>query len=384
MNKKVQGAALMFALCLTGQGEESRADSKAHDFYYQQNQQRFVNQPMDARMLGMSGSTTLTQQSALSTAQNPAGLGLMRYGDLSVSYGYNEVSGNTFPGGESVEDQQNIGQVFGASPINPTSDGLPENGNFGMGWWGRDGDWRNDPQNTKSGAYQITGAYGKSIGQRTSLGYGLTYQDDNVDSDTHQYHSTESFLHTLGVQHKFDEDFTLGGIFSLGHGDHRLHHLSDNRDNQTVKQMSYGVGVGAEYLAQESTTLSGGLDYTLMTNNGSNDPLQNDGVFGGDSWGEVMNVRIGIEHYFVDWFALRAGYRYAANFKWDYDRAALQDLTGSAKYSAGTVGAGVRYDFDQDSFIRAVNLDYAAEYRAVGDNDWQHLVSLSTPFDLCM
>ena len=384
MNKKVRGAALMFALCLAGQGQEGRADSKAHDFYFQQNQQRFINQPMDARMLGMSGSTSLTQRSALSTAQNPAGLGLMQYGDLSVSYGYNEVSGNDFPSGEHVEDQQNSGQVFGASPINPRADGLPEDGNFGLGWWGRNGDWKGDPTNTDSGSYQVTGAYGKSIGYRTSLGYGLTYQNDNVDSDTHEYDSSESFLHTLGVQHRFSDDLTFGGIFSLGHGDHRLVHLADNRQDQTVKQMSYGVGLGTEYLADRYTTLSMGIDYNLMTNNGSNDPAINDGVFGGDSWGEVMNVRIGIEHYFADWLALRAGYRYAANFKWDYDRADLQDLTGSAKYSAATAGAGIHYALDDDSFIRAINLDYAAEYRAVGDNDWQHLLSLSTPFNLCM
>jgi hypothetical protein len=39
---------------------------------------------------------------------------------------------------------------------------------------------------------------------------------------------------------------------------------------------------------------------------------------------------------------------------------------------------------DKDSFIKAILLDYAAEYRTVGDNDWQHIVSLSAPFDLCM
>jgi hypothetical protein len=29
-------------------------------------------------------------------------------------------------------------------------------------------------------------------------------------------------------------------------------------------------------------------------------------------------------------------------------------------------------------------VDYGVEYRDVGNNDWQHLVSVAAPFDLCM
>jgi opacity protein-like surface antigen len=96
-----------------------------------------------------------------------------------------------------------------------------------------------------------------------------------------------------------------------------------------------------------------------------------------------MNIRLGLEQYLDDWIAIRGGYRYGANFTWDYDRSDLSDLTGSANYSAWTAGAGVKYDLDQDSFVRSILLDYAAEYRDVGNNDWQHVVSLSAPFDLC-
>jgi hypothetical protein len=383
MKSKVTGAALMISLSLVATAESGRADDKAKDFYFQQNQQRFINQPLDARMLGMSGSNALTSASALSAAQNPAGLGLMKYGDLSLSYGSNEVTGSQYPSGSKTKDNQNYGQVFGATPINPTLGGLPESGNIGLGWWGRNGDWTNDPNNTNPGAYQLTGAYGKSIGSRTSLGYGLTYQQDSVDSDTHDYKSSESFLHTVGVQHRLDKELTLGSVISIGHGDHRVQHLFDGLESQTVKQMSYGIGVGAEY-ALDSTAVSGGLDYTLYSNNGNNDPAVNDIVFGGDSMGRAMNVRLGIEQYLVDWLAVRGGYRYAANFKWDYDRSDLQALTGSANYNAVTMGLGVNYDLGEESFVRSVKLDYAAEYRAVGHDDWQHLVSLSSPFDLCM
>ena len=377
------GKAALLVSVYAGIGGTCFADEKAHEFYFQQNQQRFVNPAYDARMLSMSGSTGLTTANALSTSQNPAGLGLMRYGDLSTTYAYNEVSGNNFPSGTKVKDKQNIGQVFGATPINPTLDGLPESGNLGLGWFGRQGDWTYDRDNTDSGTYQVVGGYGKSIGHRTALGYGLTFQNDNVDSDTHNYESSQSFLHTLGVQNMIDDDTTWGSTVFVGHGYHDLDHLADARPSQSVSQLSVGWGGGIEH-RMGGTSLAGGLDFTFMRNNGTNDPAVNDVVFGGDSLGRVMNVRIGIEEQLLDWMAIRAGYRYASNFDWDYDRAALSDLSGSAKYNAWTGGAGVSYDFEDEYFFHAVLLDYAAEYRDVGNGDWQHMISLSAPFDLCV
>lgn len=385
MKIQVAKVAVVVSVCMSVGAEAGRADEKQRDFYFQEQQQRFVNPALDARMMAMSGSTNLTTANALAAAQNPAGLGLMQYGDLSVSYSYNEVSGDQYPAGGQIKDKQNIGQVFGATPINPTADGLPTGGNFGMGWLGRNGDWTHDPDNTDSGTYQVVGAYGKAIDKHTSIGYGLTYQQDNVDSDIHEYDSAETFLHTLGLQIHSAEELTWGTTISIGHGQHDLDHTGHQRDSQTVKQMQYGIGTALEY-QMDATSLALGGDYTFYSNNGDDSPLANDPgyVFGGDSLGRVMNIRLGVEELMTDWLALRVGYRYASNFKWDYDRSGLQDLTGSAKFSAVTLGAGVRYDMGDDSFIQAINLDYAAEYRAVGENDWQHLVSLSTPFDLCL
>ncbi len=82
-------------------------------------------------------------------------------------------------------------------------------------------------------------------------------------------------------------------------------------------------------------------------------------------------------------FTVRGGYRYASNFDWDYDRAELDSISGSAKFNAWSLGAGVNFAMADDSIIQAVQLDYGVEYRDAGDGDWYHLVSLSTPFDLC-
>lgn len=382
---KLRGTAVAMSLCATMISGTAFADRKAHEFYFQENQQRFILPAFDARMMGMGGSTMLTTRNSLATSTNPGGLGLMKYGDMSATYSYNEITGNQYPSGQKVKDKQSIGQVFGATPINPTLDDLPQSGNLGLGWMGRDGSWTYDPDNTDVGTYQIVGAYGKSIGHRTALGYGLTYQHDTVDSDTHNYDSSESFLHTVGLQHLYDDELTFGGTVFVGHGKHKLEHLADLRQNQDVSQLSAGAGVGMEYTVG-TTAAALGADYTFARNNGTDDPIANDlnSVWGGDSIGRWMNVRAGIEEQVFDWLALRLGYRYAANFNWDYSRAELADLTGSAKYSAYGGGAGVHYVFDKDDFIRALHLDYAVEYRDVARGDWQHMLSLSAPFDLCV
>ena len=192
-------------------------------------------------------------------------------------------------------------------------------------------------------------------------------------------------MHTVGLQIHSAEDLTWGTTISIGHGQHDLDHIGHQRDSQTVKEMQYGIGTALEY-QMEKTSLALGADYTFFSNNGDDSPLVNEPgyVFGGDSMGRVMNIRLGVEELVTEWLALRAGYRYASNFKWDYDRSDLQDLTGSAKFNAWTVGAGIRYDLDDDSFFQAINLDYGAEYRVIGESDWQHLISVSTPFNLCL
>jgi hypothetical protein len=361
---------------------KAQADAKAHEFYYQENQQRFVLQPQDARMVGMAGSTALTTSGAISTVTNPAGLGLMKYGDASLSYGHNQISGHTYPGGSSVKDSQNSGQVYGAVPLGPVKDALPDYGNLGFGWYGRGGDWSGDPDNVDTGTYQVSGAYAKSIGDKMALGYSLSYQNDSVDGDSVEYDSTNSFLQTIGLQVRDSENLTFGGMVNVGFGSHNVKYKLTPQDNQSVDQVSIGVGGGTEYV-MGSTTLAGGIDYTYYRNNGNNNILGTS-VWGGDSFANSMNVRLGIEEQVLDWLALRVGYLYAANFKWDYNREYLNDLSGSAKYNSVTMGAGINYALEEGSTVQAIRADYGAQYKDIGNGDWLHMVTLTTPFDICM
>jgi hypothetical protein len=169
---------------------------------------------------------------------------------------------------------------------------------------------------------------------------------------------------------------------TFGHGSHDLEHTGGFAGNDTVDQFSYGIGGAAEY-KMDSTSLGFGLDYTYYQNSGDNQTVSVS-PWGGDSTGHAMNARVGLEERLNEWFAVRGGYRYASNFDWSYDRAGLRPLDGSAKFNAWSLGAGLNLGFEEGDFIRALMVDYGVEYRDVGNKDWQHLVSIAAPFDLCM
>lgn len=380
MNKQNLTKGALLALIAAVVSNSAVADEKAHDFYFQQSQKRFFGQAQNARTFSMGGSSVATSSDSSSTVGNPAGLGMMKQGDVSVSVGVNDISGNEFPSGAGIKEQETTGSVLAAVPLGPVKDDLPDFGNLGFGWTGRSGDFGNDSLDTDTDAFQVALAYGAAIDKDTSIGYGLTYNNDKVRADIYKYKMSNGFNHTVGIQSNIDKDLSVGAQVNLGHGSHRL---NSNDGNETVDQVNVGTGFGAAYKLAPETTLTGSIDYTYYRNNGDdvvNDPRI---VFGGDSFGHSGNVRVGIEHWLVDWLAVRGGYRYAANFNWEYDRPELDELDGSAKYNAWSAGVGLKYDLGEGSFFRSVNLDYGAEYRAVGNDDWQHVASLSAPFDLC-
>jgi len=349
------------------------ADEKANDFYFQQNQRRFFEQAQTARTLGLGGSSIFTNSDSQSVVGNPAGLGMMKYGDISLNYGYDNVSGNEFPSGQDVNDKVNSGSLLGATPLGPVQDGLPEYGNLGIGWVGRTSEWAKDSQNTDGDGYQLAAAYGAAVSEDVSLGYSLTYNNNAIQSSNYDYTSSNGYLHTLGIQYLADSDLKLGSILAFGHGTHEQEVFSTGNTADT-DQFQFTYGLGAAYVLDD-TTFTGSADYTYYDNDGDSTTTSASVPFGGDSNGRASNFRLGVQQAIDDMFTVRGGYRYAANFDWDYDRAELSDLSGSAKYNAWSLGAGVNFAMDDDSVLRAIQLDYAAEYRDVGNGDWQHLVS---------
>ncbi len=376
------GKVVLFsAFVVTVNSGTALADGR-DDLYFQQAKQRYFNQPQNARSFGMAGSTMQTSSDSSNVVSNPAGLGFMKRGDASVTYSQDNISGNENSTYDRVEQQENGGQVLVAGPLGPYADDLPEYGNFGLGWSGYNGDVDNDPYDASTNGYRITGAYAMAISDTTSIGYSLAYFNDEYQNNLYDYSMTNGFRNTIGIVNKAADDLTLGLSAFWGFGSHDVDIYGGQSGESN--QDEYGVSVGAGYQVQEGTLLSGGLDYEYYNSDGDVARADNAIVYGGDEDGHVMNVRVGLEQAITDEFKLRGGYMYGGNLSYNYDRAELDNLDGnSAKYNGWSAGAGLSLPIGREYFVEAINIDYGAQYRALGHDDWQHVVTVSAPFSPC-
>jgi opacity protein-like surface antigen len=353
-----------------------QADAQ-RDYYSQQATRRYFNTPQNARTFGMAGSSIQTSSDSSSVTGNPAGLGLMQGGDLSLSYGRNTFSGRSYPGYENIEQDEDSLRGLLALPLGPVADGLPEFGNIGFGWNGYDSD-SNDALNTESEGNEIYGAYAKALSDTLSIGYSLGYFDDELKGDSFNYDSSANFRHTLGVQHVVSDEISWGTSIFVGHGDYDA--TFDGATSESSLNQ-YGIEVGVGY-RMGMTLLTSGLGYSYYDTDGRQNSSSNSIVIGGDESGHGINFSVGAEQTISDWLKLRAGYRYNGLNDYTFERADLSALDGSAKYNAFTAGVGFLIPLE-NHYVSAVHLDYGAEYRAIGDGDWKHVATVSVPFDLC-
>jgi hypothetical protein len=166
----------------------------------------------------------------------------------------------------------------------------------------------------------------------------------------------------------------------VGHGTHHALYGPGIKGDSHV--LEAGADIGMQYLILPETTLAVSADYRHLGSDGDVVSSIPANVVGGDENGNMFNARIGVEQSINDQFSLRAGYRYAGLSSYHYNRVELNDLNGSAYYNAFTLGAGYSFRVSSD-YIRSINLDYGVEYRTAGDEDWQHVVTISMPFNVC-
>ncbi len=321
------------------------------DYYHQQNQQRFFNYPQSARTLGAAGSSAVTSSGSFATVANPAGLGWMRDAEVSGTYGYEQLTGNSSSDYSDIESETNSGDVLAAFPIMPYSNATPAGGNIGFGWSGYNGDVNSSTDNTDG--YRLHLAYAKAISDETSLGYSISYHNDEIKDSIWDSEEDDGVKQTVGAQFKTGDTTTVGVSTFYGFGT-----AEGNDGNEDADRSSWGAELGlAEQLA-ETTLLTTSVDYAnYNTDNGNPDTY---------GWG----FKVGIEEALTDWLKARAGYRYQANMDGIFDHDA------NAKYNAVAFGLGVK-------LAESLFVDYGAEYRHVGDGDWSHLISATVPFSIC-
>ena len=359
--------------------ELASADGR-RDLYFQQATERYFNLPQNARTFGMAGSSVVTSHDVSSVIGNPAGIGMMQDGEVSFSYGYNTLSGNEHPTYAEVEQQTHSGSFLGTMPIGPVKDDLPDYGNLGLGWSGYQGELDDDSYGVEPKGYRVHGTYGIAISPELSVGYGLSYLHDDYTGDDFEYPMKNGFRHTLGALAKINQDLSIGGDAFLGHGRHKAKiYSSEVEANSDLIEAGLDLGVAYKI---EQTLLTASADYQHYGANGDLRSGPDYFVFGGDENGNAFAVRVGIEQNIDDLIALRAGYRYQANSDYSFNRQELDELDGSAKYNAFTLGLGATLPVD-GKYVKKIKLDYGVEYRDVAYDDWEHLLTVSVPFGVC-
>lgn len=378
-NLKSISLGISFALSVAALPALTFADNVT-DLYFQEVIQRYFEYPQNARTFGMAGSSVQTSMDSSSVLGNPAGLAFMREGEVAGTYSYNKISGDEYPTRVGVDQTENNGSAMFAIPIGPRHDDIPRFGNLGMAWTYRNGNWNDDTYDTDTETTQVAVAYGIPVSDTTSIGYSLGWTDDRFQSKAiFDYPMGNGFRHTLGATFKMP-DMIVGTSLMAGHGTHHaLYGPGIEGDSRTLE---FGADVGLEFKVSPATTLAVSADYRHLTSDGDVVASIPANVVGGDKNGNMFDARVGLEQALNEEVKVRAGYRFAGLSSYRYNRVELNDLNGSAYYNAFTLGAGYRYPINSQ-YIRSINLDYGVEYRLVGENDWQHVVTLSIPFNVC-
>lgn len=324
------------------------------DFYTQYDQQRFFNQQKSARQVGMGGSSVATSADSSSILGNPAGMGWMKDAEVSGGYASEDLSGNDAATFQDVQQDRNAGNVLGAFPLHPYLDDLPAWGNLGLGWSGYNSD-ADDSLDSDSSGYALHAAYAKALNKNWSAGYSFAYMNDEVEfGNGSKDKMTDGVRQAVGAQYKASENTMYGVSTSYGFGTRELDGNSGSSDDIA----SWGIEGGVAH-TMGKTELDFSLDYT-----GYNHDVGDDHY----AWG----FHTGVEQSLADWLKARVGYHYQANMGYDIGRGEEDN----AKYNGISFGAGVMIG-------KHLRLDYGADYRAIGDNDWTHVVSASIPFSIC-
>lgn len=350
------------------------------DLYFQEASQRYFEYQQNARTFGMAGSSVQSSTDSSNVVGNPAGLGFQRNNEFSTTYSYNRISGDEFPTNADIDQTENIGSGIITLPIMPVLGDVPEYGNFGVAWSQSKAKWNDDSFNTIAERTQLVSAWGYALSPVFSLGYSLGWTSDKFQSrDVFDYPMGDGFRHTAGLSWKPQNDAVIGASFFIGHGSHNALYgpgIKGDSDTQEV-----GVDVGWQ-LQLENTLVAMGVDYRHLSTNGQVVQSIPANVVGGDENGNLYNIRLGLENKIDDSWKVRAGYRFAGLASYKYERVELNPINGSAYYNAYTLGAGYSIPI-HDSHIKAVNLDYGVEYRDIAEGDWQHVVTVSVPFNTC-
>lgn len=336
------------------------------EFLIQDAQQRYFDFPLDARSLALGGSNIVTADDLASVFGNPAGLGFIDHCGASFTYSNDEISGDEFPFGNSIETDYDVGTLRVALPIRM-------GGTVGFGYSVSDGE-TSDTQGTESDREIYNFAYGLRLNPCMSLGYSFSLFQDEVEGRWGDYEMDNGYRHTLGLQCRPNACTALGlsGFYASGDPESDII-IAGPQDGD---RESWGVELGGAWQVCERTRLTSSVDYVSYDLDSyirlGNIPGINLAI-PADEDGQTWTVRAGIEQKCCDWLTGRVGYLYRDNTYDFKDPILAANLDDSLDYHAVSTGLGL-------NICQNLTVDYGFQYRFVGDGDVANTVTATFHF----
>lgn len=370
---KVRVALAVFAaMCVAWVGMPTPAAAdEVEEWLAQSRLDLYYSLPVTARELGMGRAVGVTSHDIANVFSNPAGLGFARQSEVGITYFHDELTGEEVA---PIFDKVLPTEI---RPVDGDKDGgdlrlvLPcySRGVFGFGVSYNTNDYGNT-LNSELDRYILNAGYGYAVNDCFSIGYHLSYFNDEVEEDFSDYEMDDGFRHTFGLQLRPCASdamvFGLQGYFAHGNPETEIDGFGDYESDRKAWGLEFGYG----WQVLECTLLAASIDYQDNDLDGyvydaaQEEPQSIQEEIKG--WG----VHVGVEQNWRNCLLGRVGYRFQ-QLDYEADRQG-EFFRGSddfaADYHAVTTGMGWN--------IRpCLTLDWGMEYRFIGDGDINNTVT---------
>lgn len=332
----------------------------AEDFFTRHTLARYFQTPVTARSLGMGGAFAALKDGTLGVVGNPATLSSVQKKEISLTYEYENVSGELPGTFTSVDEDIHRGLILGAMPImEPFTIGIGFEPSYSE---------LDDTNSRETNTFQVPFGIAYKVNDMVSVGYGISYFDDEVESNLFTTESQEAFSHRFGFIYDYSADLSLGFVGSVGHGD-----VDSNNVNTAVSSgdfSNWGIRGGVAWQAQPQLLVVGDIAYTENDSDGSTNFLGT--IIPYDEGLEVLSVQGGAEYMLNEMFDLRTGVGYT-NIDYDTIDPTLSALIDDSDWVHWSGGASYQ-------ICDNASADAAVEIRFLDDVDVLAGVTLNINF----
>lgn len=322
---------IVIAVAMTSLTTSFQASAnEAEDFFTRHTLARYFQTHVTARSLGLGGSYAALKDGTLGVVGNPAALSSVETHELSFSYQFEQVSGDLPGTFTSVDEDIHRGLILGAMPV-------MEDWTLGLGVVPSSSEL-DDTDDRETENLQVPFGIAYQVNDMLSLGYGITYIDDEVDSNLFNAENDSAFLHRLGLLYDASSEVSFGLVGSIGHGDMEGSNVNTAVSNGDLE--SWGIRAGVAWQVRPEWLLVGDIAYEDMNSDGVTNFLGLAIPFDEDL--EALSIQGGAEYMLSDTIDLRTGVGYT-DVEYDSIDLALNALIGGSDWVHWSGGASYMF-----------------------------------------